>query len=52
MNSAREMEALGIPLDRLTLGLKGRLLERIRMKLLGRPTLPATTESFEGEVVP
>ena len=48
----RALEAQGVDLSRVTLGLRERLQERIRAKLLGRPTLPAATESFEGEVRP
>ena len=42
----RELEALGDPArDRLTLGLKGRLLERIRLKLVGPPRAASATET-------
>jgi AcrR family transcriptional regulator len=49
---SRALEAAGVDTAGVTLGLKGRLLERVREKLLGRPTSPTTPESFEGEVVP
>jgi hypothetical protein len=49
---SRALAAAGLDMSAITLGLKGRLLERIRLKLLGRSTSSTTTESFEGEVVP
>ena len=41
----RELEAHGIPLANFPLGLKGRLLERIRLKLVGPPRAATPTET-------
>jgi hypothetical protein len=48
----RELEALGIPLHRVSLGLKGRLLERIRLKLLGREPATPVPVSIETAAEP